>query len=100
MSMGLSMTWEQCVARYLEVAVAGTKMKSVKTPFLVHDSNKSEFRNPIVPTGPGGVPHPGLVEECEWCGFMKGAPRSIAVEEPSEKSGQVAAIAASAAMCS
>ena len=63
----------------------------------MHDSNKSEFRNPIVPPGPGGVPHPGLVEECEWCGFMKGAPRSIAVEEPSEKNSQVGAIAASAA---
>ena len=61
------------MARYLEVAVAGTKMKSAKTPFLVHDSNER-------------IPE-----------SHKGAPRSIEVEEPTEKNNQVGAIAASAA---
>ena len=49
---------EQCVARYLEVAGAGVKMRLAKTPFLIHDSNKSDFRNPLLLSGPGGCTAP------------------------------------------
>ena len=44
---------EQCVARYLEVAVTGTTMKPVKHHFWCMTPT-SEFRNPIVPPGRGG----------------------------------------------
>ncbi len=48
---------EQCVARYLEVAPKGTKMKEAKTPFL-HDEGKH---------GPARDPTKVKGTRCVWC---------------------------------
>eukprot|EP00972_Heterocapsa_arctica_P045295 6686019-Heterocapsa_arctica.AAC.1 len=47
-----------CVERYLELAGPGTKMRTVATPFLADDQNKSLVRKPL---------HEGPCIECPWC---------------------------------
>ena len=51
---------EQCVARYLEVAPKGTKMREAKTPFL-HDEGKH---------GPSRDPTNNTGSRCKWCDYI------------------------------
>ena len=38
---------EQCVERYLSLAPAGTKLKTVSTPFVAEDAGVGESRAPV-----------------------------------------------------
>ncbi len=55
--------WEQCVARYVEVAGPGVKVKEVNTSFLIDEGNHDLARDLVT----GDLPC------CAWCGYVDGA---------------------------
>ena len=48
---------DSCVAKYVELAGPGTKVKPYATPFFQEDHKES----------PAGAPGDGPVQECPWC---------------------------------
>jgi hypothetical protein len=79
---------EQCIERYKALSRNSRPLKTVRTPFVAQDENRSVYRNPCA-DGPS----------CRWCGFVDGvAMQSHSDPGPITQYGELASVAASILM--